>query len=145
LYINTISADNTQDGYDQNSNRGEVTIYNAIAYKNNRNYGLSDGESRILKKLTVKNSISLESNSSDKFGASSTSISNNSWQEGGASSSDFEGLNISDLLRDRQADGSLPIVKFGHLKSSSELIDAGTDVGLDYKGSAPDLGSFETK
>ncbi|MDW6001825.1 RICIN domain-containing protein [Vibrio mangrovi] len=146
LYINTISAGNTADGYDQNSNRGTVTIYNAIAFGNDRNFGLGDGSSRQLKKLTVKNSISLDSGKSDKFGASSTSISNNSWQNGiSFSSSDFSSVNINDLLADRQSDGSLPVVKFFHLKSGSKLIDAGTDVGLDYNGRAPDLGSFESK
>ncbi|SDI03176.1 protein of unknown function [Vibrio xiamenensis] len=146
LYINTISAGNTADGYDQNSNRGTVTIYNAIAYNNARNFGLGDGSSRELEKLTVKNSVSLDGDSSDKFGGSSTSISNNSWQDSlSFSSSDFESVDIDDLLADRQSDGSLPVVEFFHLKSGSELIDAGTDVGLDYNGDAPDLGSFESE
>ncbi|MCH1919624.1 RICIN domain-containing protein [Shewanella sp. A3A] len=146
LYINTISAGNTADGYDQNSNRGTVTIHNAIAFDNDRNFGLGDGSSRQLKKLTIKNSISLNGDNSDKFGASSTSISHNSWQNGiSFSSSDFQSININDLLAERQSDGSLPVVKFFHLKSGSQLIDAGTDVGLDYKGKAPDLGAFEAK
>ncbi len=146
LYINTISAGNTADGYDQNSNRGTVTIYNAVAYDNARNFGLGDGSSRELAKLTVKNSVSLDGDSSDKFGGSSTSISNNSWQNSlSFSSSDFESVDIDDLLADRQSDGSLPVVEFFHLKSGSDLIDAGTDVGLDYNGAAPDLGSFESE
>ncbi|CAM3907189.1 Pectate lyase L precursor [Vibrio aerogenes CECT 7868] len=146
LYINTISAGNTADGYDQNSNRGTVTIYNAVAYDNSRNFGLGDGSSRELKKLTIKNSVSLDGSSSDKFGASSTSIKNNSWQNSiSFSSSDFESVDIDDLLASRQSDGSLPVVEFFHLKKGSELIDAGTDVGLDYNGDAPDLGSFESK
>ncbi|WP_432452647.1 MULTISPECIES: RICIN domain-containing protein [unclassified Agarivorans] len=144
IYINTISADNTADGYDQNSNRGEVTIYNAISYKNARNYGLGDGSSRQLKKLTIKNSISLDGDSSDKLDAASTSISKNGWQNVSTSSSDFVSLNVDDLLADRQDDGSLPVVDFFHLKSDSDLIDAGTNVGLSYNGSAPDIGAFES-
>ncbi len=143
IYINTISAGNTHDGYDQNSNRGEITIYNAIAYDNDRNYGMGDGSDRILKKLTIKNSISLDSDSSDKFDASSESISNNTWNGNSASSSDFVSLDMNELLDERQDDGSLPVVKFFHLEDDSNLIDAGTDVGLDYNGSAPDIGSFE--
>lgn len=146
LYINTIAAGNTADGYDQNSNRGTVTIYNAIAYDNDRNFGLGDGSSRQLEKLTIKNSVSLGGDNSDKFGGSSTSISNNSWQNSlSFSSSDYSSVDIDDLLADRQSDGSLPVVNFFHLKSGSELIDAGTDVGLDYNGDAPDIGSFESK
>ncbi|MCL2450433.1 MAG: right-handed parallel beta-helix repeat-containing protein, partial [Polyangiaceae bacterium] len=44
----------------------------------------------------------------------------------------------------RQADGSLPVLPFLHLAANSQLIDRGTDVGLPYSGSAPDLGAFET-
>jgi hypothetical protein len=146
LYINTISAGNSADGYDQNSNRGTVTIYNAVAYDNSRNYGLGDGSSRQLKKLTIKNSVSLDGDSSDKFGGKSTSIKYNSWQNSiSFSSSDFEGVDIDDLLAARQSDGSLPVVEFFHLEKGSELIDAGTDVGLDYNGDAPDLGCFESE
>ncbi|TDO99557.1 RICIN domain-containing protein [Marinomonas balearica] len=144
VYINTISAENTADGYDQNSNRGSVTIYNAMAYKNNRNFGLGDSGSRELNQLIIKNSVSYDGNSSDKFNANSTSISNNSWQVASVSSSDFESLNIDELLSERQSDGSLPVVNFSHLRSGSDLIDAGTNVGLNYNGSAPDLGSFES-
>jgi len=43
----------------------------------------------------------------------------------------------------RQADGSLPDVSFMVLATGSDLIDVGTDVGLPYNGSAPDLGAFE--
>jgi hypothetical protein len=145
LYINTIAAENTHDGYDQNSNRGTVTIYNSVAYNNGRNYGLGDGSSRQLQKLTMKNNISLDGDSNDKFGASSASISNNSWQKVKATSSDFVSMNVKELLKSRQADGSLPKVKFFNLEDRSDLIDAGAKVGLSYNGKNPDIGTFETK
>jgi hypothetical protein len=44
----------------------------------------------------------------------------------------------------RNADGSLPVVPFLRLASTSALIDKGTNVGLPFSGSAPDLGCFET-
>jgi MYXO-CTERM domain-containing protein len=44
----------------------------------------------------------------------------------------------------RQADGSLPILPFLRLAAKSELIGKGTDVGLPFSGSAPDLGCFDT-
>lgn len=144
IYINTIAAGNTADGYDQNSNRGSVTIYNAVSYKNSRNFGLGDSGSRELKKLTIKNSISYNGSNSDQLNADSMSVSKNSWQVASVSSSDFQSLDIDELLQDRQEDGSLPVIDFFHLKSGSDLIDAGTDVGLNYNGSAPDLGSFES-
>jgi hypothetical protein len=44
----------------------------------------------------------------------------------------------------RNADGSLPVLPFLRLAATSALIDKGTNVGLPYGGSAPDLGCFET-
>jgi MYXO-CTERM domain-containing protein len=44
----------------------------------------------------------------------------------------------------RQADGSLPVLPFLRLSATSELIGKGTDVGLPFSGSAPDLGCFDT-
>jgi hypothetical protein len=43
----------------------------------------------------------------------------------------------------RLADGSLPVLDFMRLKSDSDLVNAGVNVGLPFNGSAPDLGAFE--
>lgn len=45
----------------------------------------------------------------------------------------------------RNADGSLPYTGLFSLATNSALINAGTNVGLPYKGSAPDLGPFENR
>jgi hypothetical protein len=39
----------------------------------------------------------------------------------------------------------LPDSNFLKLATSSGLIDKGTDVGVPYKGTAPDLGAFECR
>jgi hypothetical protein len=44
----------------------------------------------------------------------------------------------------RQADGSLPVLPFLRLAAGSPLIAKGTNVGLPFSGSAPDLGCFDT-
>lgn len=44
----------------------------------------------------------------------------------------------------RQADGALPVPPHLRLAANSALIDKGVDVGLPYRGSAPDLGAFES-
>jgi hypothetical protein len=44
----------------------------------------------------------------------------------------------------RNPDGSLPVLPFLRLAPTSPLIDKGTNVGLPFAGSAPDLGCFET-
>jgi hypothetical protein len=43
----------------------------------------------------------------------------------------------------RNPDGSLPVVAFLRLMSTSSLVDKGTNVGLPFGGNAPDLGCFE--
>jgi len=57
---------------------------------------------------------------------------------------DFLSVDDAGLLGLRGADGSLPVTDFLRLAPGSDLIDAGTDVGLFFAGAAPDLGCFET-
>lgn len=70
----------------------------------------------------------------------------NSWDIGGLTitDDDFISLDTLELRLPRKADGSLPDINFGKLVPTSDLIDAGIDVGLDYYGTAPDLGWFES-
>lgn len=58
---------------------------------------------------------------------------------------DFLSLDESLLMAPRQADGSLPEINFLKLNPASKLINAGTDIGFPFKGTAPDLGCFEQK
>jgi hypothetical protein len=59
------------------------------------------------------------------------------------SSNDFMSLDESLLMAPRKADGSLPYIAFAQLVSSSDLVDAGTNIGFAFAGAAPDLGAFE--
>ena len=52
-------------------------------------------------------------------------------------------LDESLLTAPRQADGSLPYIAFAQLVSSSDLVNAGTNAGFAFAGTAPDLGAFE--
>ncbi len=56
---------------------------------------------------------------------------------------DFLSIDESLLIAARQADGSLPNVNFLKLKSGSDLIDKGMNMGYPFLGAAPDLGAFE--
>ena len=69
----------------------------------------------------------------------------NKWDVSGTSvtNADFISLDTTGLCGARQTDGSLPVTFFGHLASTSELINTGTDVGLPYNGIAPDIGWVE--
>lgn len=141
-YKNCIAADNVKKGFDHNSNRGEVTLYNCAAYLNGTNMGFGTGNP--LAKLTIKNTVVL-GNTGDG-NADVKDVTNNSWNSNPAiavKSTDFESVTIADLKAARKADGSLPDINFLRPKSTSALINRGVDVGLPYKGTAPDIGVFE--
>ena len=139
---NCIAAGNTVDGFDHNSNRGDITIYNGSAHSNGRNYSFGNGN--IANSLIIKNSMSFGGSSGDQLNATTTDITNNSWQDGlQASAADFKSIDIDLLLSPRKADGSLPDIDYLFLEASSDLIDKGVDVGIEFNGSAPDLGAFE--
>jgi len=68
----------------------------------------------------------------------------NSWNGGvTVTNADFISVSSASADGERQSDGSLPQIDFLHLVAGSDLINAGTDVGLDFYGTAPDLGAFE--
>ncbi|XXX64137.1 hypothetical protein WME82_37540 [Sorangium sp. So ce128] len=142
IYTRCIAAGNVNDGFDHNSNRGSVTILNSAAHANGSNINFST--SNTAASLTIRNTISLGTNGS--LSATTTSITNNSWQGGlSATSGDFVSVDTSLLKGPRKADGSLPDVDYLKLVPGSDLRDAGVDVGVEYNGSAPDLGPFESE
>ncbi|MEL1239781.1 Ig-like domain-containing protein [Flavobacterium flavipallidum] len=143
IYKNCIAAGNVADGFDHNSNRGNVEIYNCSAYDNGNNYNFSS--TNPLAKLTLKNSCSIGAYGSVK--ADVLDVTNNGWLNGLVTdAADFESTEISQLIQARKADGSLPDVTFMKLKTTSDLIDKGVVIeGIPYLGAAPDLGAFELK
>jgi hypothetical protein len=52
-------------------------------------------------------------------------------------------MDATQMLNDRQPDGSLPEITLLHLTPASGLLDKGIDVGLPFVGKAPDLGAYE--
>jgi uncharacterized protein YjdB len=59
------------------------------------------------------------------------------------SDADFVSLDTTGMWGPRKADGALPNINFGKLTGSSDLINAGVDVGLPFNGSDPDIGYAE--
>ncbi|PTB97304.1 pectate lyase [Marivirga lumbricoides] len=140
IYTNCLAIENVVDGFDHNSNRGVVTIYNCSAYGNGRNYNFSN--TNPLEKLILKNSLALGDFGSTN--ATTQDITNNNWTLSlTVTEEDFENIDVNELLSPRKADGSLPDIGFMHLTAGSDLIDKGVDVGLEFNGVAPDLGAFE--
>jgi hypothetical protein len=135
-----LSFDNRVKGFDQNNNRGSMTVYNCTGYRNGTNYSISltlnSG-----KVLTVKNCVALGAYGSlGSFALQQT----NSWMPPFVvTNDDFVSIDTAGVRGPRNADGSLPAITFMHLAQGSDLIDAGTYVGIPYLGNGPDLGAFE--
>ena len=156
--INCISFYNKAKGFDQNHNRGSVTMLNCTAFNNGNGSGASGDMYNYAfpetlatsagKMLTVKNCISLGSISGVQLCPNPTPVvvSTNSWLTpfNGATNADFISIDTTGVRGPRKADGSLPDIAFMHLTSTSQFVDAGTDVGLPFLGRAPDLGCFES-
>jgi hypothetical protein len=143
---NCLSFDNKVKGFDQNNNRGSMTLLNCTAYRNGSNNFAVPGFIRATSTLTVKNCISLASPGVTLSGVPNPILATNSWAAPftGALADDFISLDTAGVRGPRKPDGSLPDGQFMHLKSTSSFVDAGTSVGLPYNGSRPDLGCFET-
>ncbi|MEI7502546.1 MAG: hypothetical protein WCJ61_04625 [Paludibacter sp.] len=138
---NCVSVGNPSKGFDQNNNNGVMTIYNSTSYNNATNYGFSNSTYGT---LIIKNCASLTSNSANTFSCKTVTQSNNTWNTGfSCTSSDFVSLDYSQMLNPRQSDGSMPEVSLLHLKSTSSMINKGTNVGYAFNGLAPDLGAYE--
>jgi len=142
ILYNCLSFDNKAKGFDQNSNKGSITLINCTGYRNGgKNYSvvlaLDTG-----KVLTVTNCL--------VYGPMGTLVlavlTTNSWMlPDSVRSTDFVSLDTAGVRGPRKPDGSLPDVNFMHLSHGTHLINSGTIIpGRPYNGSAPDLGCFET-
>jgi hypothetical protein len=152
---NCLSFLNKAKGFDQNNNLGSMTILNCTAYHNGiRTTGGAYNFSTPLalaagKVLTVENCISHSYTKSPgyTFGTQVSPVfATNSWTSPfvAPTDADFISIDTAGVRGPRKPDGSLPDINFMHLASGSQFIDAGTDVGLPFTGTKPDLGCFET-
>lgn len=134
-----VAASNARRGFNENNNGAAMTLYHNSSFDNgNKGFRIHEGDDS-----EMRNNLSFRDPSHTLSAADSAS---NSWDDSTGvtvDADDFESLDVSQLARPRKPDGSLPEIDFLHLAEGSDLIDAGTDVGLPYNGSAPDLGAFE--
>jgi hypothetical protein len=139
---NCLAVQNRVKGFDQNNNRGNMTLYNCTGYSNGTNYSIP------LALNSGKTAIVLNCISAGTGGVSLGSFviqTTDSWQPGfTVTNADFISVDATQAIAARNADGSLPAYTFMHLAAGSDLIDRGTNIGLPYAGSAPDLGCFES-
>jgi hypothetical protein len=142
---NNLVWKNDSNGVDQNSDTSAtpMTIYNNTAWSNYQNYAFAPAVAHVLRnnisffrRIDSSNGAGVHATVDDTF---------NSWNLAvTVSAADFVSTDDSDVFDARQADGSLPVLNFLRLAPGSDLINAGTDVGLPFNGAAPDLGAYET-
>lgn len=140
--VRCIAIGNRVKGFDHNSNRGDVTLYHCAATANGTNMGF--GNTNPVNKLTIKNTVVV--GPTGNLNATVKDISHNSWDSGiTADATDYEDFTdfYEQMIAPRKSDGSLPDVAFWRLSTTSDLVDAGIDVGLPFNDSAPDIGPFE--
>ena len=136
-----LAFDNRVKGFDQNNNKGSMTLYNCTGYGNGTNYSITSVLDTS-KSATIINSIAL-----GNYGLLAGFVfqQTDSWQSPfSITNDDFISIDTAGVRGPRKSDGSLPYLQFMHLAEGSDLIDSGTDVGLLFNGSAPDLGAFES-
>ena len=148
ILTHCVAFNNRKRGFDQNNNKGSMTLYNNTAFGNNGgNYIMNSISLSSGSVMTVKNCIAFTASGtagSNSF-VSGAVLQNNSWQSPfNTSTADFITIDTVGARGPRKPDGSLPDIGFMQLAAASDLIDGGQDVGLPYTGTAPDLGAFET-
>jgi len=137
---NCISIKNKAHGFGINDLYGEIVLNNCSAYLNNGT-GIHLSTNNLIHHPT--NCLSYANTINTELGTNSVAVTN-SWQNGIiVDDTDFASVDLSYLIGSRQTNGDLPIISTLHLVSGSDLINAGTDVGLPYSGVAPDIGAFE--
>ena len=140
---NCLAFDNRVKGFDQNNNRGSMTLYNCTGFRSGTNsYSLS-GAVAFGQTITITNCAALGATGS--IGSHAVQQTNSWMLPSAITAADFSSADTVGVRGPRKPDGSLPDVPFMRIAPGSPLIDAGTDVGIPYFGAAPDLGAFESE
>jgi hypothetical protein len=149
-----LSVHNKAHGFYANHQPGGAAYwYNNSAFNNHINFDMLERTSDNLKDIPgvneiLHNNLAFQAGAEDVHDLNETGdkVSHNCWTlPVTVTAGDFVSLDPKQLTGPRQADGSLPKVTFMHLTPHSGLIGQGLDVGLPFKGNAPDLGCFQSE
>jgi hypothetical protein len=135
-------------------------FYNNTAYRNSTNFNMLS--QKIMKSPytatdtavdcpgfnhVLHNNLSFKySTNRDTSNLGSCNITYNSFTPGSGvfvDATDFMSTDEALLIAPRGLDGNMPVNDFLRLKSSSDLINKGMNLGFAFSGSAPDFGAFE--
>ena len=140
----SVAFDNKVSGFYANHHPLALEFFNNTAFGNVIDYNMlgvaPDGSPVYLG--TLRNNLAYPAGKALKVeGADSAA---NSWDLHVAlHPSDFDSVAAAGWNAPRKPDGSLPDVPMFHPSAASAVVDRGVDVGLPYRGKAPDLGAFE--
>lgn len=141
-----VAFGNGQHGFTDNNNMGAIEMTNNTSYNNEINgFAFRPGGNHLF-----RNNLSYKSVKDKNFGKD-IGNSNVWWMKMSTngrnpalvvSDEDFVSLTIPKVLKN--ADGSPNLGDFLALKSTSDLVDSGVQAtGIEYSGSAPDIGARE--
>lgn len=140
----SVAFDNKVAGFYANHHPLALDFFHNTAFGNAVDFNMlgvaPDGAAVYLG--TLRNNVAYPSGARLKVaGADSAS---NSWDLNlDLGPRDFDSVAASGWDAPRKPDGSLPDVPMFHPAAGSQVLDRGVDVGLPYRGKAPDLGAFE--
>ena len=162
LVQGNVSWRNKANGFYANHSSGGNTWYNNTSFNNGTQYNMlasPAGDPNTTITLTgalahiMRNNIGFPNRNSNMTGVDTMF---NTWDLAiTPANSDFlsvtdpsvsgTGMSIesSGALGPRAPDGTLPKIDFLKLAAASRMIDKGTNVGLPFVGTAPDLGAYE--
>ncbi len=139
---NCVAWKNRNQGFYANHSPAGTNWYNNTSYNNGAQFDMfSDSTLSGTNVHVLRNNVAFPKSLRNQ-GASDMIF--NTWDLNiTPANSDFLSVSDSGWTGPRKPDGSLPDIPFMKLKSGSQLIDKGTDVGLPITGNAPDLGAYE--
>jgi hypothetical protein len=148
----SLAVRNRAAGFYANHQPGGIDMLNNTAYLNSTNFNLLGRNAAHTADVpgyghTLKNNLGYKGRTEvSNIDTAACQLAANSFDMDmklRLSDKDFHSLDQAELIAPRQSNGELPSVPFMKLKAGNDAIDKGVDVGLPFKGKAPDLGAFE--
>ena len=153
VVIGSVAVRNKVNGFYANHHPGGIDWMNNTAYRNRTNFNLrgrDPADNRTIipgRGHLLKNNLGFAGETEvAELDVATSDVSGNYFNlPVTITAEDFLGLDEADLVKPRKPNGDLPDVPFLHLAPGSDAIDRGVDIGLPFKGRAPDLGAFESE
>ncbi|WP_327712525.1 right-handed parallel beta-helix repeat-containing protein [Streptomyces sp. NBC_00464] len=140
----SVAFNNGAAGFYANHHTVANDFFNDTGYNNHPDFNMLgvDSSGGAVGMGTLRNDIAYGGTLTSHM--TGTDSAHNTWDLGTPLSDDqFQSVATTGWDAPRKADGSLPSLPYLRPAKAGGLIDQGTDVGLSYKGIAPDLGAFE--